>query len=64
MANTCIPGDITELRVSVNGAQKGTLEASPGVSGTYAGTSATNSVAVVAKFTNGAEDVGYQGIFR
>ena len=23
MANTCIPGDVTELRVTVNGAQKG-----------------------------------------
>jgi uncharacterized membrane protein len=31
MANTCIPGDITGLRVSVNGAQKGMLGTSPGV---------------------------------
>ena len=37
MTNTCIPGDVTELRVSVNGAQKGMLEASPGSSGTFAG---------------------------
>jgi len=37
MATTCIPGDITELRVSVNGAQKGMLYASPGSSGTFTG---------------------------
>jgi len=61
MANTCIPGDITELRVSVNGVQKGMLEASPGASGTYTGTSGTNSVTVVAKFANGAESVVYMG---
>jgi hypothetical protein len=35
MANTCSTGDITELRVSVNGAQKGMLDASPGASGTF-----------------------------
>jgi len=39
MANTCITGDITELRVSVNGVQEGVLDASPGASGTFAGTS-------------------------
>jgi len=39
MANTCIPGDVTELRVSVNGVQKGMPDASPGASGTFAGTS-------------------------
>jgi len=61
MANTCIPGDITELRVSVNGAQKGMLDARPGASGTFAGTSGTNSVTVVAKFGNGAESVVYEG---
>ena len=62
MANTCIPGDITELRVSVNGAQKGILDASPGASGTFAGTAGSNSVAVVAKFANGAEEVVYQSL--
>jgi len=61
MANTCIPGDITELRVSVNGAQKGMPGASPGASGTFAGTSGTNAVTVVAKFGNGAESVVYMG---
>jgi hypothetical protein len=59
MANTCIPGDVIELRVSVNGAQKGMLDASSGASGTFAGTSGTNSVTVVAKFANGAESVVY-----
>jgi len=61
MANTCISGDVTELRVSVNGVQKGMLDASPGASGTFAGTSGSNSVTVVAKFGNGAESVVYQG---
>jgi len=61
MANTCIPGDVTELRVSVNGAQKGMLDASPGASGTFAGTSGSNPVTVVAKFGNGAESVVYMG---
>jgi len=61
MANTCIPGDVTELRVSVNGAQKGILDASPGAGGTFAGTSGSNTVTVVAKFGNGAENVVYQG---
>ncbi len=59
MANTCFAGDVTELTVTVNGAQKGTLGTSPGASGTFAGTSGTNSVTVVAKFANGAEEVVY-----
>jgi len=62
MATTCIPGDITELRVSVNGAQKGMPDASPGASGTFAGIPGTNSVTVVAKFGNGAEGVVYLGV--
>jgi hypothetical protein len=37
------------------------LDASPGASGTFAGTSGTNTVTVVAKFGNGAEEVVYQG---
>jgi hypothetical protein len=61
MANTSIPVDVTELRVSVIGAQKGMLDASPGVSGTFAGTSGTNSVTVAAKFGNGTEKVVYMG---
>ena len=62
MANTCIQGDVTGLTVSVNGAQKGMLYASPGASGIFTGTSGTNSVTVVAKFGNGAESVVYQGV--
>ena len=62
MANTCIPGDVTGLTVSVNGAQKGMLYASPGASGIFTGTSGTNTVRVVAKFGNGAESVVYQGV--
>jgi len=60
MASTCSAGDITALTVSVNGAQKGTLDSTPGASGTVAGTSGTNTVIVVAKFANGAENVVYQ----
>ena len=37
MATTCIPGDVTGLRVSVNGAQKEMPDARPGTGGTYAG---------------------------
>jgi hypothetical protein len=62
MANTCIAGDITELAVSVNGVQKGILDARPGASGTFAGTSGTNSVTVVAKFANGADKVVYMSV--
>jgi hypothetical protein len=62
MANTCIQGDITELRVSVNRAQKGMPGASPGASGTFAGTSGRDAVTVVAKFGNGAESVVYQSV--
>jgi hypothetical protein len=62
MANTCITGDITALRVSVNGAQKGMLDASPGTGATFTGTSGTNTVSVVARFSNGAESVVYQGL--
>jgi len=62
MATTCITGDVSELRVSVNGAQKGMLDARPGASGTFAGTSGSNSVTVVAKFGNGAEGVVYQSV--
>jgi len=60
MADTCIAGDVTALTVSVNGAQKGMLGTSPGASGTFTGTSGTNSVTVVAKFANGAEQVVFQ----
>jgi hypothetical protein len=60
MTNQCGAGDISELRVSVNGAQKGTIGTGAGASGTFAGTSGTNSVIVVAKYANGAEDVVYQ----
>jgi hypothetical protein len=62
MANTCIPGDVTELRVSVNGQQKGMPDANPGARATFAGASGGNSVTVVAKFGNGAESVVYQGV--
>lgn len=61
IANTCMQGDVTGLMVVVNGAQKGMLDASPGASGTFAGTSGTNSVTVVAKFVNGAENIVYIG---
>jgi hypothetical protein len=60
MTSTCSAGDVTELRVSINGAEKGTLGTSPGASGTFTGTSGSNSVIVAAKFANGAESVVYQ----
>ena len=60
MTSTCVAGDITELRVSVNGAQKGTLSPNPGSSGTFTGTSGSNNVIVTAKYANGAEGVVFQ----
>ena len=59
-SSTCLAGDIAELRVSVNGARKGMLSLSPGSSGTFPGTSATNNVIVVAKYANGAESIVFQ----
>jgi hypothetical protein len=61
MTNTYLKGDITGLWGSVNGSQKGILDARPNASGTYIGTSGTNSVTVVANFINGAEEVVCQG---
>jgi len=60
MTSTCTAGDVTELRVSVNGAQKGTLGMSPGSSGTFPGTSPNNNVIVVARYANGAEGIVFQ----
>jgi len=61
MTSTCSAGDVTALRVSINGeVQKETLGISPGQSATFTVTSATNNVIVVAKFANGAENVVYQ----
>ena len=60
MTTTCNPGEITGLKVSINGAQAGTLGTNPGASGTFAGTSGTNSVIVTANFANGAQAVVYQ----
>jgi len=60
MTSTCSPGDVTELRVSVNGVQQGTMSTGVGTSRTYTATSATSNVIVVAKFSNGAERVVFQ----
>jgi len=60
MTTTCYAGDITELRVSVNGQEKGTLGSTVGASGTFSGTSGSNNVVVAAKFSNGAESVVFQ----
>jgi hypothetical protein len=60
MTNTCIAGDVAELRVLVNGEQKGTLTPGTGASGTFTGTSGSNNVIVVARFANGAESLVYQ----
>ncbi len=60
MTSTCYSGDISELSVSINGEKKGTLGTDPGATGTYPGSSSANMVVVVAKFSNGAENVVYQ----
>jgi len=60
MTSTCYAGDIAELRVMINGEQKGTLNTSPGSSGTFTGASGSNNVIVTASFANGAESVVFQ----
>jgi predicted nucleic acid-binding Zn ribbon protein len=60
MNNQCSAGEISELEVSVNGEQKGTLATTAGSGTTFAGTSGTNSVVVVAKYASGAESIVYQ----
>ena len=60
MTSTCAAGEVTSLRVSVNGASAGTLAPTAGSGGTFTGTAGTNNVIVTAKFTNGAEKVMYQ----
>lgn len=60
MTSTCFAGDIIDLRVSVNGEQKGTLKTNPGSSGTFTGKPGSNNVVVAATFANGAESVVYQ----
>ena len=60
MSSTCFAGDITTLRVRINGEEVGTLAPGPGTSGTYTGTSGSNNVIVVAAFSSGAESVVFQ----
>ncbi len=60
MTSTCFAGDVTELRVLINGKEEGTLAPGPGSDGTFTGSPGTNSVVVTAKFANGAESVVYQ----
>lgn len=59
MTTTCSPGDITTLRVSINGAEAGSLGTNPGTSATFP-SSGTGNVVVTAKFANGAESIVYQ----
>jgi len=60
MTSTCSAGDVTRLRVRINGEEKGTLDPGPGSSGTFTGTSGADNVVVAAAFSNGAESVVYQ----
>jgi hypothetical protein len=60
MTSTCSATEIGDLRVSVNGEQKGTLRSSPGSSAMFDASSGSNSVVVAATFANGAESVVYQ----
>ena len=63
MTNQCSAGDISELRVTINGAQqKATLGTSPGSSQIFTGTSGLNNVIVVAKFASGADRVVYENM--
>ena len=59
--SSCRAGDITELRVSIDGAPAGTLSPNPGTLATIADKSGSKNVIVVAKFVSGAESVVYRG---
>ena len=60
MTSTCYAGDITGLRVMINGEQKETLSTSPGSGETFTGSPGSNNVIVTATFANGAESVVFQ----
>jgi predicted nucleic acid-binding Zn ribbon protein len=60
MSCTCFAGDVTGLRVRINGEEVGTLAPDPGSGGSFTGTSGPNNVIVVAAFASGAESVIYQ----
>ncbi|MFZ0004969.1 MAG: hypothetical protein WCC86_01945 [Methanoregula sp.] len=60
MQSTCSPGEVTEIQVSINGAQVGTLGISPGTSKTFTSPSGITNVVVTAKYSDGAESVVYQ----
>jgi len=62
MTSTCMSGDVSELRVSVNGVQKGLLGSNTGTTGTFPGTTGKDSVIVVVKYANGVENVIYQNM--
>lgn len=60
MSSTCFAGDVTGLRVRINGEEVGTLTPDPGSGGSFTATSGPNNVVVVATFANGAESVVFQ----
>lgn len=51
---------VTELAVFINNKEHGTLNPQAGSSATFQGTAGTNTVLVVAKFSNGSSGVVYQ----
>jgi len=61
-SSTCSPGEVVELRVSINGAGKGTLDLRVSASDTFAGVAGVNNVIVTARYANGAEKIMYTNL--
>jgi hypothetical protein len=63
MAMTCLPGDISNLRVSVNGRDSWTLDPRLGARGNFPGHAGTDTVVVVAVFSSGYEKTVFESTY-
>lgn len=60
MMQSCAPGRIDRLHVSVNGKDTGELPARTGANATFAGTPGYDTVVVTAAYAGGTENVVYR----
>jgi len=63
MAMTCLPGDISNLRVSVNGRDSWTLDPRLGARGNFPGHAGTDTVIVFAVFSSGYEKTVFESTY-
>ena len=63
MAMTCLPGDISKLRVSVNGQDAWTLDPRLAARGNFPGHAGTDTVIVVAVFSSGYEKTVFESTY-